>query len=55
VADPGRSITAELGCHYQGLDYSESAAAELIDAHQQWSDWLGDGRVRKFAVVAEKR
>ena len=31
------------------------ALAELITAHQLWSDWLECGRVRKFAVVAEKR
>jgi len=31
------------------------ATAELITAHQLWSDWLGSGRVRKFALVAEKR
>jgi ubiquinone/menaquinone biosynthesis C-methylase UbiE len=31
------------------------ATAELITAHQLWSDWLGSGRVRKFAVVAERR
>ena len=30
------------------------ATAELITAHQLWSDWLGSGRVRKFAMVAEK-
>jgi ubiquinone/menaquinone biosynthesis C-methylase UbiE len=30
------------------------AAADLITAHQLWSDWLGSGRVRKFAMVAEK-
>jgi ubiquinone/menaquinone biosynthesis C-methylase UbiE len=30
------------------------ATAELIAAHQLWSDWLGSGRVRKLAVVAEK-
>jgi SAM-dependent methyltransferase len=29
------------------------ATAELITAHQVWSDWLGSGRVRKFAMVAE--
>jgi ubiquinone/menaquinone biosynthesis C-methylase UbiE len=29
--------------------------AELITAHQLWSDWLGSGRVRKFAMVAEKQ
>jgi SAM-dependent methyltransferase len=31
------------------------ALAELIAAHQLWTDWLGQGRVRKFAMVAEKR
>jgi SAM-dependent methyltransferase len=31
------------------------AAAELITAHQLWSDWLGSGRARKFAMVAEKQ
>jgi SAM-dependent methyltransferase len=30
-------------------------ATELISAHQLWSDWLASGRVRKFALVAEKR
>jgi SAM-dependent methyltransferase len=31
------------------------ATADLITAHQLWSEWLGSGRVRKFAMVAEKR
>src|SRR5215831_4066119 len=31
------------------------ATAELITAHQLWSDWLGTGRVRKFAMVAKKQ
>jgi SAM-dependent methyltransferase len=31
------------------------ALDELILAHQLWSDWFSSGRVRKFAVVAEKR
>jgi ubiquinone/menaquinone biosynthesis C-methylase UbiE len=31
------------------------AADELIAAHELWSDWLSSGRVRKFALVAEKR
>jgi ubiquinone/menaquinone biosynthesis C-methylase UbiE len=30
------------------------ATAELFTAHQLWSDWLGSGQVRKFALVAEK-
>ena len=31
------------------------ALTELIAAHELWNDWLGRGRVRKFALVAEKR
>ena len=31
------------------------ATADLITAHRLWSHWLGSGRVRKFAMVAEKR
>ena len=27
---------------------------ELLAGHRIWSDWLGRGRVRKFALVAEK-
>jgi hypothetical protein len=30
------------------------ALEELLAAHRLWSDWLGNGRVRKFAFVAEK-
>jgi SAM-dependent methyltransferase len=30
------------------------ALDELLRAHRLWIDWLKDGRVRKFAVVAEK-
>jgi sarcosine/dimethylglycine N-methyltransferase len=28
--------------------------ADLVDAHRLWIDWLSRGRVRKFALVAEK-
>jgi SAM-dependent methyltransferase len=31
------------------------ALTELIAAHELWSDWLARSRVRKFALVAEKR
>jgi ubiquinone/menaquinone biosynthesis C-methylase UbiE len=31
------------------------ATAELITAHQLWCDWLGSGRVRKFAMVSQKQ
>ena len=30
------------------------ALDELLVAHRLWSDWLGEGRVRKIALVAEK-
>jgi SAM-dependent methyltransferase len=33
----------------------QRALDELLAAHRLWSDWLGTGRVRKFAFVAEKR
>ncbi len=32
----------------------QRALDELLAAHRLWSDWLRDGRVRKFALVAEK-
>jgi SAM-dependent methyltransferase len=38
-------ITAQIGS--RALD-------ELLAAHRLWSEWLGEGRVRKFALVAEK-
>lgn len=30
------------------------ALAELLAAHRLWSEWLAAGRVRKFALVAER-
>jgi sarcosine/dimethylglycine N-methyltransferase len=30
------------------------ALDELLAAHQLWSDWLRQGRARKFAIVAQK-
>jgi SAM-dependent methyltransferase len=32
-----------------------TALDELIAAHELWRDWLGSGRVRKFAMVASRR
>jgi SAM-dependent methyltransferase len=31
------------------------ALEELLAAHRLWVEWLGEGRVRKFALVAERR
>jgi len=39
-------IAAEIGTR---------ATADLIASHRLWSEWLASGRVRKFAIVAEKR
>ena len=52
--------TALLRCYRANspqiaLQIGRQATAELITAHQLWSDWLGSGRVRKFAMVAEKQ
>jgi hypothetical protein len=34
---------------------ANAAPAELVTAHRVWGEWLGTGRVRKFALVAERR
>ena len=52
--------TVLLRCYLAGSpqiagEIGTRATADLITAHQLWSDWLGSGRVRKFAMVAEKR
>jgi hypothetical protein len=32
----------------------EGTVTGILTAHRMWSRWLREGRVRKFAVVAEK-
>jgi ubiquinone/menaquinone biosynthesis C-methylase UbiE len=54
------TATALLGCYWADSpqiagQIGTRATAELITAHQLWRDWLGSGRVRKFAMVAEKQ
>jgi ubiquinone/menaquinone biosynthesis C-methylase UbiE len=54
------TATALLRCYRAGSpqiadQIGTQATAELITAHQMWSDWLGSGRVRKLAMVAEKQ
>jgi hypothetical protein len=44
-ADDARDIAAQIG---------QRALEELLTAHRLWRDWLTEGRVRKFALVAEK-
>lgn len=41
----GAAITARLG---------RRALDELVSAHRLWGDWLREGRVRKYALVAER-
>jgi hypothetical protein len=45
VAD-ATDIAAQIG---------RQALEELLAAHRLWSEWLREGRVRKLALVAEKR
>ena len=52
--------TALLRCYRAGSSQiagqiGAQATTELITAHQLWCDWLGSGRVHKFAMVAEKQ
>jgi ubiquinone/menaquinone biosynthesis C-methylase UbiE len=54
------TATALLRCYQADSaqiagEIGAQATADLITAHQLWSDWLGSGRVRKFALVAEQR
>jgi ubiquinone/menaquinone biosynthesis C-methylase UbiE len=44
-ASEAEEIAAQVG---------QCALDELLAAHRLWSDWLRSGRVRKFALVAEK-
>ena len=45
-----RAATRSLAEAYaaEGLD-------DLVTSHRLWSDWIASGRVRKFALVAERR
>jgi SAM-dependent methyltransferase len=47
-----RAFEADAGDIEAGI--GRRALDDLLAAHRLWSDWLGRGRVRKFAVVAEK-
>src|SRR5262245_8669841 len=44
-AADGAAITAQIG---------RPALDDLLAAHRLWIDWLSAGRVRKFALVAER-
>ena len=44
-AEDAQAITSQIG---------RPALDELLTAHRLWAEWLASGRVRKFAVVAER-
>ncbi len=35
--------------------YAAEGLEDLVTSHRLWSEWLASGRVRKFALVAERR
>lgn len=45
-ADDAAAIAARIG---------RRALEELLTGHRLWAEWLAAGRVRKFALVAERR
>jgi SAM-dependent methyltransferase len=49
-SEPHRATAEALADAYaaEGLD-------ELVASHRLWAEWLATGRVRKFAVVAERQ
>jgi SAM-dependent methyltransferase len=59
-SEPHRATAAALAAAYAADAASITARAgsraldELLAAHRLWADWLATGRVRKFAVVAER-
>jgi SAM-dependent methyltransferase len=50
------SLSAAFTKDRTGIEAQIGSAAldELLAAHRLWSDWLRDGRARKFALVAQK-
>jgi len=54
--DVAASMTAALteDASYIAAHVGQRALDELIAAHQLWTDWLKEGRVRKLAFVATK-
>jgi SAM-dependent methyltransferase len=52
-----QALLTSFRAHSQDIarQIGSQALTELITAHQLWTDWLRNGRVRKFAIVAAKR
>lgn len=49
LADAFLADRAGIGARVGG-----GAVDRLVTGHRLWSDWLGTGRMRKFAIVAER-
>jgi SAM-dependent methyltransferase len=51
-----QSLIDAFGAHEADIAarIGRGALDELLAAHRLWSEWLGEGRVRKIALVAEK-
>jgi SAM-dependent methyltransferase len=60
VSRSHRAMAESLTCAFTAdataieAQIGRRALDELLAAHRLWSDWLGSGRVRKLAFVAEK-
>jgi len=50
------SMIAAFTAHEEAIaaEVGRQALDDLLEAHELWSDWLRSGRVRKFAVVAQR-
>jgi SAM-dependent methyltransferase len=59
-SEPHRAVAESLASAYTAdadsiaSQIGGRALDELLAAHRLWVEWLGTGRVRKFAVVAER-
>lgn len=49
LSDAYAARATEIAAHV-----GHRAVHDLLSAHRLWGDWLGEGRVRKLALVAEK-
>lgn len=49
-------LLAAFAAHRPALEdrLGEEAVAELMTTHAWWRQWIGSGRIRKYAVVAQK-
>ena len=53
VADSLIEAFAAVACDI-AAQIGDQALDDLLTAHRLWSDWLGEGRIRKLALVAHR-